>query len=281
MTTVTRFPSPTATQPPRRRLRLLSYNIQTGIESSRYHHYVTRSWKHVLPFPKRLANLDRIGSLLHQYDIVGLQETDAGSMRSDNVNLTEYLAHAALMPFWDDRTNRRIGRIAQHSIGFLSRIRPTQVSEHRLPGTIPGRGILMVRVGEGELSLTLLIVHLALGRRTRLRQIDFLSGLVQGQRHVVMMGDFNCQSDSPEMRRLLDLGGLREPEPNLHTYPSWRPQRNIDHILVSHALQVEDVRVLNYPYSDHLPIAMEISLPPGLILDDGETGVTRRVTVRP
>ena len=60
---------------------------------------------------------------------------------------------------------------------------------------------------------------------------------------------------------LIDRAGLREPTHDLHTFPSWRPIRNIDHILVSPSLRVEDVSVLNYPLSDHLPISMEISLP--------------------
>jgi hypothetical protein len=35
---------------------------------------------------------------------------------------------------------------------------------------------------------------------------------------------------------------------------------------VSPSLRVEDVNVLNYPLSDHLPISMEISLPDDLDL---------------
>ncbi|MGB5306989.1 MAG: hypothetical protein WBO57_12180, partial [Gammaproteobacteria bacterium] len=31
------------------RLRLLSYNVQAGISTARYRHYITQSWKHVLP----------------------------------------------------------------------------------------------------------------------------------------------------------------------------------------------------------------------------------------
>ena len=75
-----------------RRLRLLTYNIQTGIATSRYRHYLTHSWKHVLPCSGRRDNLDQIANLVRHYDIVGLQEADAGSLRSGYVNLTEYLA---------------------------------------------------------------------------------------------------------------------------------------------------------------------------------------------
>ena len=31
------------------RLRLLSFNIQVGISTERYRHYLTRGWQHLLP----------------------------------------------------------------------------------------------------------------------------------------------------------------------------------------------------------------------------------------
>jgi endonuclease/exonuclease/phosphatase family metal-dependent hydrolase len=246
------------------RLRLLTYNIQTGIATSRYHQYVTHSWKHVLPCAGRRDNLDRIASLARHYDIVGLQEADAGSLRSGYINLTEYLAARAGFPYWYDQTNRNFGMFAQHSIGILSRLRAAEISEHRLPGAIPGRGALIVRYGEGPHPLVLMLVHLALGRRARLRQMGFIGELAGEYQHVIVMGDLNCRSDSPELSWLIRRAGLSEPTHDLHTFPSWRPIRNIDHILVSPTIQVEDVSVLNYPLSDHLPIAMEVSLPGGL-----------------
>src|SRR3989344_1358304 len=72
------------------------------------------------------------------------------------------------------------------------------------------------------------------------------------------MGDFNCGSGSHEMNWLLTRTPLREPVHGLHTFPSWRPARNIDHILVSPTLQVENVSVLNHAISDHLPIMMDV-----------------------
>jgi endonuclease/exonuclease/phosphatase family metal-dependent hydrolase len=249
-----------------RRLRLLTYNIQAGIATSRYRHYLTHSWKHVLPCPARRGNLDLIANLVRHYDIVGLQEADAGSLRSGYINLTEYLAARAGFPHWYDQTNRNFGMFAQHSMGVLSRMRAAEIREHRLPGAIPGRGALVIRYGTGRESLVLMLVHLALGKRARLRQLGFIGEIASAHRHVILMGDLNCRSDSPEISALIERAGLREPTHDLHTFPSWRPIRNIDHILVSPSLRVEDVNVLNYPLSDHLPISMEISLPDDLDL---------------
>jgi endonuclease/exonuclease/phosphatase family metal-dependent hydrolase len=243
------------------RIRLLSYNVQAGISTARYRHYVTRSWKHVLPHAQRFSNLDRIARLVKDYDIVGLQELDAGSLRSGYINLTEYLSEKAHMPFWSDQTNRRFGRFARHSTGILSRFQPTEIIEHRLPGKIPGRGALFVRYGHRHESLVVLILHMALGQRARLRQFDYISEIVNEYRHVIVMGDLNCHSQSAEMDYLINRTMMSEPTHGLCTFPSWRPLRNIDHILVTPTLQVDHVKALSFSLSDHLPMEMQITLP--------------------
>ena len=242
-------------------IRLLSYNIQTGIASQRYRHYLTRSWRHVLPHAQLAKNLNRIGNLIGSYDLVALQEVDAGSLRTGYINQTEYLAHRAGFPYWYSQTNRRLGHLAQISIGLLSHIRPSQITEHQLPSAIPGRGLMVARLGSGSRTLHLVIVHLSLGRRARGRQLAYVGELINRFRHVVVMGDFNTASDSPEMNRLLASTHLNTPTEQINTFPSWRPRRGLDHILVSAGLQVLNTRVMQLPFSDHLPIAMELRLP--------------------
>lgn len=242
-----------------RRLRLLSYNIQSGLSTSKYSHYVTRSWQHVVPVPSRMINLGGIAAVAADYDIVGLQEVDTGSLRSGFVNQVKYLAERGGFQYVFDQSNRRIGVISQHSNAMLSRLRPSRIEEHKLPG-MPGRGVLRVRFGKGADALHVFILHLALGRRSRLRQISFLADIVSDYRNVIVMGDLNCPSDSSEMNLLLRAGNLCQPEPGLYTFPSWHPTRQLDHILVSSAIQVERVAVLNYTFSDHRPIAMEVNV---------------------
>lgn len=246
------------------RLRLLSYNIQTGVDTQRFHHYLTKGWKHVLPHRERLMNLNRISHMIHGYDVVGLQEVDSGSLRSGFVDQTEYLAHRAGFPFWYKQINRSLGKFAQHSNGVLSRMRPTSVKEYRLPG-LPGRGVILCQFG-GSQGLTVCIMHLALGRRARLRQVGFISELVADLPHVIMMGDLNCSCESREIRLLMNNSGLKDSGCQDSTFPSWRPMRRLDHILVSDSLLVENPRVLDYPFSDHLPIGIDVVVPEGLDL---------------
>jgi endonuclease/exonuclease/phosphatase family metal-dependent hydrolase len=90
------------------RLQLLSCNILAGGSVGRYRHYVTQSWKQVLPTRSKRGNLDSFAQLLADFDIVGLQEADAGSLRSGFVNQTEYLAEAAGFAYWSHQPNRKI-----------------------------------------------------------------------------------------------------------------------------------------------------------------------------
>lgn len=242
-------------------LRLLTYNIQAGHSTDRYSHYLTRGWQHLLPAPSRMSNLDGIAAAVEEYDIVALQEVDGGSLRSGFVNQAKYLAACGQFPHVYEQQNRRIGGFSQHSNAVLTRFQPTRIDHHRLPGLIPGRGAMRLRFGLGDDALHVVIMHLALGKRGRLRQMRYIAELIGHHRNVVVMGDLNCRSASPEMRELLRLADLREPEADLHTFPSWRPNRQLDHILVSPSITVEQVVVLPHTYSDHLPIAMHVRLP--------------------
>ncbi len=247
-----------------RQLNLLSYNVQAGIYSRQYSDYVTNSWKHLLPHSERLVNLGRIAQLLSQFDLVGLQEVDAGSLRSAYINQIQYLASHGAFPHWYRQVNRNLGPFAQHSNGLLSRLRPRRVTEHRLPG-LPGRGAVVAEFPlSNGMALAVAIVHLALGWRARRRQLDYLMTFAEEHPYLVLMGDFNCGCNSKGLRGLVQKSGMRGLDCELKTFPSWRPRRNLDHILVSRPFKVLKVRVIDYPLSDHLPLSMSIELPDGV-----------------
>jgi endonuclease/exonuclease/phosphatase family metal-dependent hydrolase len=245
-------------------IKLVSYNVQGGIYSRQYSDYVTNSWKHVLPHPERLVNLARIAQLLQQFDLVGLQEVDAGSLRSANIDQIQYLARQGGFPHWYSQINRNLGPFAQHSNGLLSRLQPANITEHRLPG-LPGRGAVVAEfpLSHGQ-ALAICVLHLALGWRARQRQLDYLVNLAESHPLLVLMGDFNCGCDSRSLRAMVQRAGMRGLDCDLKTYPSWRPRRNLDHILVSEPLRIEGAHVIDYPLSDHLPLCMTLGLPAGL-----------------
>ena len=244
-----------------RDLRILTYNIQVGIATSAYRHYFTRGWQHILPHRNRNDNLDRIVLLLRHYDVVALQECDGGSLRSGFINQVQYLAEAGGFAYWYQQLNRNLGRFAQHSNGLLSRYRPLSVEEYRLPALIPGRGAIVASYGDPEDPLVLVIMHLSLSASAQQRQLGFIRELIADYRHVVLMGDMNNHAEQllrETPLRNTDLVPLPE---SAWTFPSWRPERALDHILVSPTLKIRKAQVISYPVSDHLPIGMDIALP--------------------
>ena len=248
-----------------RRLNLLSCNILAGGSVKRYRDYVTHSWKHVLPHGKR-ANLDGLARVIGDFDLVGLQEADAGSLRSGFLNQTQYLAEAAQFPYWTHQPNRRVSRLATSSNGLLARLHPDEVLDYPLPGRIPGRGALWVRFGSGSTSLVVVIAHLSLGQTARARQLAFLAELLGEHPNAILMGDLNTPAHGKEFDLLYARTALIRPEHAPATFPSWRPTRAIDHILVSEGIEVEKRWALPHPVSDHLPIAATLRLPASIVV---------------
>ena len=245
----------------RRRLRLLSANIQAGSSTRGYHDYVARSWSHVLPAGNKRGALDTIAELAGRHDIVGLQEADPGSLRSGFTNQTHYLAERAGFAFWIHQPNRSVAGVASSANGLLSKLEPRLVEDHPLPGRVKGRGVLTATFGDGRQALTVAVAHLSLGSQSRRSQIDFIADILAGLPHAVLMGDFNCDPEQPEMQQLYRKTRLQPPDRCVPTFPSWRPQRAIDHMLVTPALALATMQALPAAQSDHLALSVELDVP--------------------
>lgn len=240
-------------------VRLLTFNIQVGNNTRQFRHYFTRSWQHILPYKGRTQNLQKIATIIHNYDLVALQEADGGSLRSNGINQIEYLAKLANFPYWHQQLNRNFGKVAQHSNGLLSRFKPTLIEDHPLPG-MRGRGAIFCRFGEGKDALAVIVMHLALRKKTRQEQLDYIYNIVAPYQHYILMGDMNAgnlelneSKTSKHLNLVLPLSQA--------TYPSWNPKYCLDHILLSPELKIDQINVLQEPISDHLPIEVDIQLP--------------------
>ena len=126
---------------------------------------------------------------------------------------------------------------------------------------------MLVELPTNREPLLVCIMHLALGKRARRLQLEYISDLVKEYSQLVVMGDFNCGIESRELLDLVDNTHLKLPVENLKTFPSWRPNHKFDHILISDSLKLRNTNVLEHTHSDHLPICVEIELPEGVVLE--------------
>jgi endonuclease/exonuclease/phosphatase family metal-dependent hydrolase len=247
------------------RLRLLSYNIHVGSRPGHYGHYLTRAWRHVLPGPGMHATLDHMAELMGAHDFVAVQEADVGSLRTRFVNQLEYLARRAGFSHLGYTVTRDLKPFARHALGFLSRTAPIRTAEHALPSRIPGRRAMTIELGEQGQGLNLVVAHLSLGRGDRARQLDYLANLVAPGAPTVLLGDLNSEARFLREHGALTRGGLWVPHATPVTFPAWRPQRGLDHILTTPHVEVHRLETLPNQLSDHLPILAEVSVtPPGV-----------------
>ena len=75
------------------------------------------------------------------------------------------------------------------------------------------------------------------------------------------MGDFNCTMAQPEMSVLFNRTRLQPPHCQVNTFPSWSPNRAIDHILMTDTLKVSKLEAFKAAFSDDLAFSAEFDVP--------------------
>jgi len=240
-------------------LRIASFNMQAGIGSHLPHHMITHGWRYLLPHRHANANLEQIAEAITPFDIVGLQEADAGSFRTTYVHQQDYLAMRAGFNYSQSLITREINPIARITLGVLSRTPLDAIIKHRLPASRHGRGALESVCHWHGQPIAIITTHLSLRRSSRLEQMAYLANLISKHEAAIVLGDLNCEPHSPEFMQLLDEADMQVSHLPPPTYPSWQPRRRIDHILTTKNLRISNLRVLPCLCSDHLPIAAEIS----------------------
>lgn len=240
-------------------LKIASFNIQAGIGSHLPRHVITHGWRYFLPHRHSQINLEQIAEILSPFDLVALQEADAGSFRTRYIHQQQYLATHGNFPYSHSQVTREISPIARITLGILSRQPFDILREHRLPGTRHGRGALEVMLNWHGKEIAVISTHLSLRRQSRLRQIHYLAEMINRHHSVILLGDLNCEPYTPEFELLLSLTSLKVcPKGSPPTFPSWLPRRCIDHILTTQDLRLASLYTLPKLCSDHLPIAAEI-----------------------
>lgn len=239
-------------------LNVCTYNIQVGIGSIRGRHILTHGWRYLMPHRHGRRHLELIAQALREFDIVGVQEADAGSFRTGYLNQARFLAMRARFPHWYSQVTREVGNIARMTCSLLSRLPWVNLTQHRLPASRHGRVAIEATLRLGDHHLAVIVTHLSLRQASRQQQMHFLAQRLNRHKSAILMGDLNCGADAQELADLLQHTRLILPATSPLTFPSWRPRRRLDHILVSDDLCVEDMQALPLVCSDHLPVAARV-----------------------
>lgn len=240
-------------------MRFVLYNIRYGTGGRR----TIFPWGGYLRRTRR--NLEQICLFLQSKapDVVGLVEVDAGSFRTGRQDQGKTIAdtlghyHVYRSKYGENTAAHMIPVLNKQGNAFLTRDTMTDVRYHYFDS---GAKRLIIEL---ELdNLVIFLVHLALRYRTRHDQLADLHTLVRdtSKPHIVA-GDFNARWGDQEIRLFMAATRLANADPlGQPTYPSWAPRRQLDFVLHSREVSIDDFRIPSVTFSDHLPIVCDFSI---------------------
>ena len=196
-------------------------------------------------------------------DVTGLLEVDNGSFRTGYCDQADLIARAlhqnvySAVKYEPGSLSRKIPILRKQTNIFLS-------SEKRLPCAFHYLSAGMKRLAlEIQVNgVRFFLLHLSLRRPVRERQLRHLFELLKGVRTPFLIGgDFNAFAGRGELESFMAGLGLRSAnERDLPTFPSWRPEKQLDYILYSDGISPVRFEVGRERASDHLPVLFEFDL---------------------
>ena len=242
-------------------MKFLLYNIRYGTGK-----YLKQPLKHIRGYlGHSLNHVQRIGEFIKGYDpdIVGLVEVDLGSFRTEEKNQAELLGkitgNHCVFQYKYQKNSRymKVPMVRKQGNALLSK---TEIKSKKFHYLNNGMKKLVMEIETD--SITVFLVHLALGGKTRLRQIVQLRKLIQDYKNpFIVAGDFNVLWGNEEIELFLEASGLHNV--NIHrepTFPSWAPKKELDFILCSKEIKVKEFQGIKTLLSDHLPVIIDFEI---------------------
>lgn len=242
-------------------MRLLLYNIRYGTGHKNGYH---------LPLPfagffkKTSVNLQRIINFIASInpDIVALVEVDSGSYRADKFcqaqTIADQLGYNFVVEskYSNDSLALRVPVLKQQSNAFLTR---QGIEDHQFHYFEQGVKRLVIQTDLRAIAV--FIVHLSLKYRHRQNQLEQLHALTQEtDKEVIIAGDFNTFWGNRELSLFLGATGLKNANAgNAASHPSHAPMRQIDFILHSPGIRIDNFYIPDVRLSDHSPLICDFS----------------------
>ncbi|MCK9174746.1 MAG: endonuclease/exonuclease/phosphatase family protein [Desulforhopalus sp.] len=242
-------------------MRLLLYNIRYGTgHGSRYHLPV--------PFAGFFKHTDNNVEKIIKFtqdinpDIAALVEVDIGSYRSHHSCQAETIAdrlgyyYIAENKYDNKSLIQHVPVMNLQANALLSRTPLSNVQYHYFE---QGSKRLVIQVDIEDVSI--FIVHLSLKFNHRQFQLEQLRQLIaKSQKEIIIAGDFNTFQGNRELDLFLAASGLRSANSkNLSSWPSHSPHRQLDFILYSAGLHIDNFFIPDITLSDHAPLVCDFS----------------------
>jgi endonuclease/exonuclease/phosphatase family metal-dependent hydrolase len=240
-------------------MRLVLYNIRYATGTGAAFHLPVPGAGYLRSNPRVLEGITRFIKGVDP-DIVGLIEVDTGSIRSGRVNQAEVIAESLghystyQCKYGTDSLNTLVPIVNKQANAFLAAPR---VEGERFHYFDTGIKRLIIELELDDLCVFL--VHLSLKFRHRQVQLRHLFELVKrSAKPVIVAGDFNTFWGEHEMALFMEAAGLRSANrERLPSYPARRPRMELDFILHTRGIEVQDFFVPAVTFSDHRPLVCD------------------------
>ncbi|MFZ5564831.1 MAG: endonuclease/exonuclease/phosphatase family protein [Thermodesulfobacteriota bacterium] len=243
--------------------RFLLYNIRYGTGSGGWRFHAP------VPFSGYLRKTDRvfpeISAFIRSYDpdMVGLVEVDGGSGRSNGINQARQVARE--LGYHCVFQNKYSPHPMTDAIPILGKQGNAVLARHEILGHryhYFQKGVKRLIIEVEMEDVVLFLVHLSLHPGHRRMQLAELSLLIRGVgKPVIVGGDFNVFNGSRELEGFLSATGLKSANAgNVRTFPSTRPRWELDYILHSRQVTVDDMHAPPVRLSDHLPLVCDFTV---------------------
>jgi endonuclease/exonuclease/phosphatase family metal-dependent hydrolase len=202
------------------------------------------------------TDYDRIASVIKntKADIVGLQELDSITKRSDSTYVLEVIAKKAGYNYvYASAISYQGGR---YGVGILSKQKPKTYYSVPLPGKEEERVLLIAEFKDFIVFCT----HWSLTDADRMRSVDIINAEAKKfKKPVYLLGDLNAEPNSNAISALKTQWNLLTGEEA--TFPATTPTKCIDYIFTRNnsGIKIKNRSVINEPMaSDHRPVMVKL-----------------------
>lgn len=242
-------------------MRLLLYNIRYGTGHKNGYH---------LPLPftgffKRTSvNLQRIINFIGSInpDIVALVEVDSGSYRTGHNCQAQVIAdklgynYIVESKYQNNSLAQKVPVLNQQANALLTKQGVEDYQFHYFE-----QGVKRLVIQTDLRAVAIFIVHLSVKYRHRQNQLEHLHALTQDtDKEVIIAGDFNTFWGNRELNLFLSATELKSANlADTPSHPSHAPHRQIDFILHSPGIRIDNFYIPDVRLSDHSPLVCDFS----------------------